>query len=418
MPRGIDDHGNAGLVVPRPTTAIRRTVQAGTAFLEGEAPSGILLMAAAAAAVIWANVGPDSYNALFQTRLSVGVAPLALSKPLVLWINDGLMAIFFFLVGLEIKREIVRGQLASVRQALLPVVAAAGGMVAPAAIYALLNVGGPGARGWGIPMATDIAFALGALALLGKRVAPSLRVFLTAVAIADDLGAVAVIAIFYTSDLSWPALAVAAMLLAMLFITARNSIHHPLPYVVLGVAVWIAVLKSGVHATVAGVLLAFTIPASRGPRPTAGRHGQQQPLLDRLEHGLEPWVAFGIMPIFALANAGVRVSSELAASLVDPIALGVMLGLFVGKQVGIVASCWALIRSGLGSMPSQATWRQLYGVALLCGIGFTMSLFIATLAFEHGDTLTPAKIGVLTGSLISGIVGYSVLARARRPVVE
>jgi NhaA family Na+:H+ antiporter len=404
--------------VPRPTDSIRRTVQAGTAFLEGEAASGILLMAAAAAAVIWANVAPDSYDALFQARLSVGTAPLALSKPLVLWINDGLMAIFFFLVGLEIKREILRGQLASVRQALLPVVAAAGGMVAPAAIYALLNVGGPGARGWGIPMATDIAFALGALALLGKRVAPSLRVFLTAVAIADDLGAVAVIAIFYTSDLTWPALAVAAMLLVMLLVTARNGIHHPLPYVVLGVAVWVAVLKSGVHATVAGVLLAFTIPASRRPRPTAGGHRQQQPLLDRLEHGLEPWVAFAIMPIFALANAGVRVSSELAASLVDPIALGVMLGLFVGKQVGIVASCWALIGSGLSSMPSQATWRQLYGVALLCGIGFTMSLFIATLAFEHGDTLTPAKIGVLTGSLISGIVGYAVLARARRPGAE
>lgn len=401
-----------------PTGPIRRTVQAGTAFLEGEAASGILLMAAAAAAVIWANVAPDSYDALFQRRLTVGVAPLALSKPVLLWINDGLMAIFFLLVGLEIKREIIRGQLASVRQAMLPVVAALGGMVAPATIYALLNVGGPGARGWGIPMATDIAFALGALALLGKRVAPSLRVFLTAVAIADDLGAIAVIAMFYTSGLSWPALAVGTMLLVMLFLTARMGIHHPLPYVVLGVAVWVAVLKSGVHATVAGVLLAFTIPASRGRAPTAGRHRQRQPLLDRLEHGLEPWVAFGIMPVFALANAGVRVSSEFAASLVDPIALGVMLGLFVGKQVGIVASCWALIRSGLGAMPSRATWRQLYGVSLLCGIGFTMSLFIATLAFEHGDTLTPAKIGVLIGSLISGIVGYAVLARARRPGAE
>jgi NhaA family Na+:H+ antiporter len=389
-------------------------VQASTAFLEGEASSGILLMAAAAVAVIWANVAPESYHAVFQTRLTIGVAPMALSKPLLLWINDGLMAMFFFLVGLEIKRELLRGQLASVRQAILPVVAAAGGMVAPAAIYALLNTGGPGARGWGIPMATDIAFALGALALLGKRVAPSLRVFLTAVAIADDLGAVAVIAIFYTSELSWPALAVAAMLLVVLLLTGRAGIHHLLPYVVLGVVVWIAVLKSGVHATVAGVLLAFTIPDSRGPERSGRGRDHGGPLLDRLEHNLEPWVAFGIMPVFALANAGVRVSGDFAASLIDPIALGVMLGLFVGKQVGIAASCWALIRSGLGAMPSQATWRQLYGVSLLCGIGFTMSLFIATLAFEQGDTLTPAKIGVLTGSLISGIVGYAVLARARR----
>jgi NhaA family Na+:H+ antiporter len=346
--------------------------------------------------------------------VTVGVAPLALSKPLLLWINDGLMAIFFFLVGLEIKREILRGELASVRQAILPVAAAAGGMLAPAAIYALLNAGGPGARGWGIPMATDIAFALGALALLGKRVASSLRVFLTAVAIADDLGAVAVIAIFYTSGLSWPALAVAAVLLVVLLVTGRAGIHHPLPYLVLGLVVWVAVLESGVHATVAGVLLAFIIPASRGREGSRGRRPHQAPLLDRLEHGLEPWVAFVIMPVFALANAGVRVSSDIAASLADPIALGVILGLFVGKQLGIVASCWALIRSGLGSMPSRATWRQLYGVSLLCGIGFTMSLFIATLAFEPGDTLTPAKIGVLTGSLISGIVGYAVLARTRR----
>jgi Na+:H+ antiporter, NhaA family len=389
-------------------------MSASKAFLEGEAASGALLMAAAAAAVIWANVAPQSYDSVFQTRLTVGVAPLALSKPLVLWINDGLMAIFFFLVGLEIKREIFRGELASIRQAILPVAAAAGGMAAPAAIYALLNVGGPGSRGWGIPMATDIAFALGALALLGKRVPSSLRVFLTAVAIADDLGAVAVIAIFYTNELSWSAFTVAALLLVVLLVTGRAGIHHPLPYVVVGLVVWVAVLKSGVHATVAGALLAFTIPASRGPKRSAGGDPHQGPLLDRLEHGLEPWVAFVIMPVFALANAGIRVSGSFGASLVDPIALGVILGLFVGKQLGIVVSCWALIRSGLGSMPSQATWRQLYGVSLLCGIGFTMSLFIATLAFEHGDTLVPAKIGVLTGSLISGIAGYAVLARARR----
>jgi Na+:H+ antiporter, NhaA family len=404
--------------MPGPARAIRRTVEAGAAFLEGEAASGIVLMAAAAIAVVWANVAPDTYEALRQTPLTVGIAPLALSKPALLWINDGLMAIFFFLVGLEIKREIVRGELASIRKALLPIVAAGGGMVAPAAIYAVLNGGGAGLRGWGIPMATDIAFALGALALLGPRVAPSLRIFLTAVAIADDLGAVAVIAVFYTSELSWPALALAAILLVALSVAARGGMHHPLPYLILGLVVWVAVLKSGVHATVAGVLVAFTIPASREQASNGVHRLHRRPLLDRLEHPLEPWVAFGIMPVFALANAGVRVSADFATSLVDPIALGVILGLFVGKQVGIVVSCWALIRTGLGSMPAKATWRQLYGVSLLCGIGFTMSLFIATLAFENAETLTPAKIGVLTGSLLSAIVGYLVLRRAGRAAAE
>jgi Na+:H+ antiporter, NhaA family len=397
--------------MPSPARAIRRSVQASAAFLEGEAASGILLMAAAAIAIVWANVAPNTYEALRQTRLTIGISPLALSKPALLWINDGLMAVFFFLVGLEIKREIIRGELASIRKALLPIGAALGGMVVPAVIYALLNAGGAGSRGWGIPMATDIAFALGALALLGRRVAPSLRIFLTAVAIADDLGAVAVIAVFYTSELSWPALAVAAILLLTLAVAARVGIHHPLPYLLLGLAVWVAVLKSGIHATVAGVLVAFTIPASGGQAAGGAHRPPRRPLLDRLEHPLEPWVAFGIMPVFALANAGVRISTDFTASLFDPIALGVILGLFVGKQIGIVASCWALIRSGLGSMPSRATWRQLYGVSLLCGIGFTMSLFIATLAFESADMLTPAKIGVLTGSLLSGLVGYMVLAR-------
>jgi NhaA family Na+:H+ antiporter len=393
---------------------MRRTVQAAGAFLEGEAASGIVLIGAAVIAVVWANIAPDTYETLRATPLTVGVSPLALSKPAVLWINDGLMAIFFFLVGLEIKREVLRGELASIRKALLPIAAAAGGMLAPAALYAVLNAGGPGERGWGIPMATDIAFALGALALLGGRVAPSMRIFLTAVAIADDLGAVAVIAIFYTSELSWSALAAAAILFLALCVAARLGIHHPLPYVVVGLAVWVAVLESGVHATVAGVLVAFTVPASR-PRGSRGVHRlQRRPLLDRFEHRLEPWVAFGILPVFALANAGVRVSADFAAALLDPIALGIIGGLFVGKQLGIGLACWTLIRSGLGSMPSRATWRQLYGVSLMCGIGFTMSLFIATLAFEHAATLTPAKIGVLTGSLLSGIVGYAVLAGGGR----
>jgi Na+:H+ antiporter, NhaA family len=391
--------------------SVRRTMQAGAAFFENEAAGGIVLMAAAAVAVVWANTAPYGYEGLRQTSLTVGIAPLALSKPLVLWINDGLMAIFFFLVGLEIKREILRGELTSTRKALLPVVAAAGGMIAPAAIYALLNFRGPGAPGWGIPMATDIAFALGALALLGKRVAPSLRVFLTAVAIADDLGAVAVIAIFYTSDLSAGALATAAVFLVMLVVVNRLGIHRVWPYLILGVALWVAVLKSGVHATVAGVLAAFMVPASGGSSSTNGHSAG--PLLDRLEHALQPWVAFLIMPLFALANAGLQLSRDFGSLLSDPIALGIILGLFIGKQLGVAASCWALVRLGLAAMPSRATWHQLYGVSLLCGIGFTMSLFIATLAFQDPGTLAPAKIGVLAGSLVSGIVGYLVLARPR-----
>jgi NhaA family Na+:H+ antiporter len=376
-------------------------------FFKGEERSGVLLMIAAAAAVAWANLAGDSYAQFWQTPITVGVTPVALSKPLLLWINDGLMAVFFFLVGLEIKREILGGELASVRNAMLPVVAAVGGMVVPAGIYSLLNARGPGAAGWGIPMATDIAFALGALALLGSRVAPSLRVFLTAVAIADDLGAVVVIAAFYTGDLVGAALLVAAAVLAVLIVANRLGVGRLAPYLLLGVGLWVAVLKSGVHPTIAGVALAFTIPGGSG----------RAALADRLEHALEPWVAFGIMPVFALANAGVRLSGDLGAALLDPIALGIVLGLFLGKQLGVAASCWVVVRLGLAALPSQASWRQLYGVALLCGIGFTMSLFIATLAFGSSAQLEAAKIGVLGGSLLSGVIGYLVLARVgRRPL--
>jgi NhaA family Na+:H+ antiporter len=390
---------------------IRETVQAGAKLFEHEAAGGIVLMATAAVAVAWANLGPDSYTGLWTRVLTIGVAPLVLAKPLLLWINDGLMAIFFFLVGLEIKREILDGELDSTRKAVLPVAAAAGGMLVPAAIYAALNIGGPGVRGWGIPMATDIAFALGVLALLGSRVAPSLRVFLTAVAIADDLGAVAVIAIFYTQDLVWIALGIAVVLLAVLAAVNRLGIQHATPYVLIGAVVWIAVLKSGVHATVAGVLVAFTIPASHGSGRQRGRDAP--PLLERLEHGLQGWVAFLIMPVFALANAGVRLTAETGAAALDPIALGIILGLFIGKQIGVGGTCWLLVRFGLAQMPSRAGWRELYGVALLCGIGFTMSLFIATLALS-GEHLEPAKIGVLTASFISGVVGYLVLARGAK----
>jgi NhaA family Na+:H+ antiporter len=369
-------------------------------FFKGEERSGVLLMIAAAAAVAWANLAGDSYLWFWQLPITVGVTPAALSKPLLLWINDGLMAVFFFLVGLEIKREILGGELGSVQKAMLPVVAAVGGMVVPAGIYSLLNARGPGAAGWGIPMATDIAFALGALALLGSRVAPSLRIFLTAVAIADDLGAVVVIAAFYTRDLVWAALLVAAAVLGILIVVNRLGVARLAPYLVLGAVLWVAVLKSGIHPTIAGVVLAFTIPSRAA-------------LAERLEHALEPWVAFGIMPVFALANAGVRFSSDLGRGLLDPVALGIVLGLFLGKQIGVAASCWMVVRLGLASLPSQASWGQLHGVALLCGIGFTMSLFIATLAFGASPQLEAAKIGVLGGSLLSGVIGYLVLSRQR-----
>ena len=331
-----------------------------------------------------------------------------LSKPVILWINDGLMAVFFFVVGLEIKREVVRGELASIRHAALPVAAAAGGMVVPGAIYAGLNAGSIGEPGWGIPVATDIAFALGVLALLGGRVAPSLRIFLTAVAIADDLGAIAIIAVFYTRDLNWISFAVAGTIIALLAIMNRADVQYATPYVLLGFALWIAILKSGVHATVAGVLLAFLVPATQNVRGrTVG------PLLDRFEHGLAMWVRFAILPIFALANAGAHVSAAFATVLTDRIALGIIFGLFFGKQVGVSGACWLLIRSGFAALPSGVTWPQLYGVALLCGIGFTMSLFIATLAFNAEAPLESAKVGVLTGSLLAGVVGSAVLSRSR-----
>jgi Na+:H+ antiporter, NhaA family len=393
-----------------PRRPVRRAIEASTKLFSHEVAGGVVLMAAAVVALVWANVAPETYTAVWNTTLTVGVPPVALAKPLLLWVNDALMAVFFVLVGLEIKRELLRGELASVRQALLPVTAALGGMLAPALIYALFNAGGPAARGWGIPMATDIAFALGALALLGDRVPSSLRVFLTAVAIADDVGAIVVIALFYVNALAWIALGLAGACVAALIALNRAGVERPAPYVLLGVGLWVAVLESGIHATIAGVVLAFTIPSgSRAAKPS---------LLGRLEHALGPWVSFAIMPLFALANAGLRLSRDVVAAVTDPIALGIVVGLFVGKQLGVAASCWVLVRFGWASLPARSTWMQLYGIALLCGIGFTMSLFIAALAFDGGQALERAKVGVLTGSLVSGVVGFLVLrfatGRARR----
>jgi NhaA family Na+:H+ antiporter len=388
-----------------------RALRANVHFILGEPAAGVTLLAATAVAIVWANTSHSTYEGFWRIPLTVGIPPLALSKPLLLWINDGLMAVFFFVVGLEIKREIVRGQLASTRQAAFPIAAAFGGMLIPAGIYASVNARGAGAAGWGIPMATDIAFALGVLALLSNRVVPSLRLFLTAVAIADDLGAIAVIAIFYTADLKFAAFVVGAVIVAALAVMNRIGVQRRLPYVLLGLALWIAVLKSGVHATVAGVILAFAVPAT----PDGRGSGLASSLLDRFEHSLTMWVRFAIMPLFALANAGVEVSGEFASKLADPIAAGIIFGLFFGKQLGVMAACWSLVHWRVAPLPSGVTWRQLYGVAILCGIGFTMSLFIATLAFDSDSYLESAKVGVLVASLLSGVVGYAVLASSRRP---
>ncbi|MGI9038057.1 MAG: Na+/H+ antiporter NhaA [Gemmatimonadota bacterium] len=381
-------------------------------FAESEASGGILLLACAAVALVWANSPlADSYFGLWDTPLKVGAKPLVIDKPLLLWINDGLMAVFFLFVGLEMKREFVGGELADLRQASLPVAAALGGMIVPAGLYAALNVGTAGAPGWGIPMATDIAFALGVLALLGSRVPAGLKVLLAALAIVDDLGAVLVITLFYTSSVSVLALAVAAGFVAALVAANRLGVQRSLVYVLLGLGLWVAVLKSGVHATVAGVLLALTVPIQPGAE-------DGQSLLLRMEHALAPWVAFAIVPVFALANAGVRLvggGPEVAgaAALTGTVGMGVMLGLVAGKQIGVTLFAWGAVRSGLAVLPNGVTWRHVYGVACLSGIGFTMSIFIATLAFPGSGLLDASKIGILVASLISGVMGWVVLRRSR-----
>jgi len=382
---------------------------------------------------------------LWQTQLAVGLGGFSLAKPLLLWINDGLMAIFFFVVGLEIKREVLVGELASLQQAALPIAAAMGGMVLPAITYVALNSGKPGITGWGIPMATDIAFALGIFALLGKRGAPSLKVFLTALAIVDDIGAVLVIALFYTANIAWVSLAVAVLFMGLLLVSNRLGIRHPLVYAVLGIGLWFAFLKSGIHATVAGVLLAMTIPARARidtdqflARSTAilreiedvgrsgremlagqGRHAAIQALetacqhvetpLQRLEHALHPWVTFVIMPLFALANAGVRLFGQAPASLIHPVALGVIAGLVLGKPIGIALCTWLAVQSGIAALPSGVAWRQILSTGCLAGIGFTMSLFIAGLAFGGSPLLDVAKIGIMIGSLVAGMIGWIML---------
>lgn len=361
-----------------------------------QALSGLLLLLCAAVALVWANSSAQSsYHGLLHAEVA-GWSALH-------FINDGLMAVFFLLVGLEIKHELQDGALSSVRKAALPVVGAAGGMLLPAAIYALVAMGTPAARGWGIPMATDIAFALGIVALLGNRVPAALRIFLAALAIADDIGAVLVIAVFYTPSVATLALAAIVIIMLVLFWLNKRQVHAVWPYLLGGLLLWIAVYKSGVHASIAGVLLAFTIPSR-------GEHSVQH----RIEQVLARPVNFGIVPIFALANAGVTLPSDVAAFATQPAVTATMLGLLIGKPLGIFGAAWIAVKARWADLPADCTWGGLFGVAILGGIGFTMALFIAGLAFGESPQLDAAKIGVLSGSLLTGILGAAVLMRQAR----
>jgi NhaA family Na+:H+ antiporter len=379
-------------------------------FFAHESAGGIVLGIAALAALIVSNTGLATWYAAFlQTpgALVIGKT-LVLEKSLLVWVNDLWMAVFFFLVGLEIKREFVEGELADRRQAVLPMVAALGGMAAPALIYSAINWGDPQAlKGWAIPAATDIAFAIGVVMLLGSRVPASLRLFLAAVAIIDDLGAIVVIALFYTDKLSVTALAGAGLGLAVLIALNRMRVTRVDVYAAVGLLIWVFVLKSGVHATLAGVLTAMAIPT----RDTAGGSP-----LQRVEHGLHPWVAFLILPVFGFCNAGVSLAGATTAALLEPVTLGIALGLVLGKAVGVFGASWLMLRSGLAMAPAGASTVQLFGVCVLCGIGFTMSLFIGGLAFDGLGTAfeTKLKLGVLAGSLVAGLAGAAILVAAGR----
>ena len=378
-----------------------------TDFLKHEAAGGVVLGIATLAALVMSN-SPwrDLYTEFTRIPGTVDIGGVVvISKPLVLWVNDLWMAVFFFVVGLEIKREFLEGELARPSQSFLPAAAALGGMVVPACIYVLFNLGDATAlRGWAIPAATDIAFALGIVMLLGSRVPASLKVFLTAVAIIDDLGAIVVIAVFYTENLSLIVLGLAVVGAACLLILNRAGVRRADLYVVIGLAIWVCVLKSGIHATLAGVITALAIPMKN-------RDGS--PLAGALEHALHPWVAFVVLPIFAFVNAGVSLAGLTPDSLLDSITLGIAAGLVIGKAVGVFGTSWVMIRTGLAAAPAGASSRQLFGVCVLCGIGFTMSLFIGALAFEglETDFETQLKIGVLAGSLIAGTLGTLIVRR-------
>jgi len=375
-------------------------------FLKLEAASGIILMFAAVAAMIIANSPLMSYyDMLLNIPVQVSVGTFEIAKPLLLWINDGLMALFFFLVGLELKREFLEGDLSQPGQITLPAIGAFGGMLVPALCYVAFNYNDPQAiNGWAIPTATDIAFALGILSIIGSKVPLQLKVFLTSLAIFDDLGAIIVIALFYTDQLSMLSLIFATSVITILFIMNKRGVTNTAPYIFLGIILWIAVLKSGVHATLAGVVLAFFIPIK-------GQEGESSPLKS-LEHNLHSLVAFIVLPVFAFANAGISFAGIGIEQVMAPVPLGIIVGLVVGKQLGVFGFCFIAIKLGWAKLPTNVSWRLLYGVAILCGVGFTMSLFIGSLAFEqdNGATLIfQDRLGIVIGSLISGILGYFII---------
>lgn len=430
-------------------------------FVRWQASGALLLLICAVAALVWANSPwASSYELMLHVPLRLSLGERALELDLRHWINDGLMAIFFFAVGLEIKREFLVGELADRRKAMLPIAAAIGGMVVPALCYAAFNLGGEGAHGWGIPMATDIAFALGALAVLGSRIPGGLKVFLVALAIVDDLGALVIIAVVYTASIKWSGLALAAVCLAALFVASRAGARRAPIYLVLGMGAWYGLLLSGVHATLAGVLAALLVPARVKIVPDAlagvirrgadaidvqaakGAGGAMEPErfeassalsrtldaanspIQSFEQMVHPWVAFGIVPAFALFNAGVALDASALPTLALPVPLGIMTGLVLGKPAGICLASWLAVKGGLATLPEGASWRHLWGTAWLAGIGFTMALFISGLAFPGAGLESQAKLGILVGSLVSAIVGIALLLttppdlEVRSPVAE
>ncbi len=422
----------------RPRSLVGRLMTPVQEFIQTESSSGIILIAAALIAFAWANSPwAENYFAILDVRFGVGFGAWGLEKPLILWVNDLLMAVFFFLLGLEIKRELVVGELASPQKATLPIAGALGGMVVPALIYVAFNAGEPTVRGWGVPMATDIAFALGVLALLGDRVGLGLKVFLLALAIVDDLGAILVIAVFYTEQIDITALALSFVFWAVAVAYGRSGGGKALVFALIGLVMWYFMLKSGVHATIAGVLMALAVPIRHkiSPqalqeqlRPLLGQGGSFERVemviehledvldrahspLHRMEHGLAPYVAFGIMPVFAFFNAGVALGGG-EVDLISAVSIGAFLGLLLGKPLGVAGFAWLTVRTGAARLPDGANWPGMIGIGLLAGIGFTMSLFVANLAFGEPAQLDQAKIGVLAASVVAALAGLAFLQRS------
>ncbi len=425
-------------------TPIEKIIAPVNRFIHLEYTSGVILLITVIIAIIWANSSPESYHQVWEIKLTAGLGESVLSQPLHIWINDGLMAIFFFVIGLELKREFINGELSSFRKASLPMGAALGGMIFPALIYVMVNYGTSSTRGWGIPMATDIAFALALLSMAGKHIPTSVKVFLSALAVADDLGAVLIIAFFYTTDVNYTAFGIAIIFFVALIVGNRLGVRNSLFYLILGICVWLGFLFSGIHATIAGVLVAFTIPAatrineevyssnlkkltkefeeeipSNSTLTTPEQHETIQHVknlslaaetpLQKIELALHPWVAFVIMPLFALSNAGIIIHSDFFSSIINTVSIGVILGLVVGKFLGIMLFTWLMIKFGIATLPQGASWRHIFGVALLGGIGFTMSLFISGLAFVDQEFVEQAKYGILIASILAGILGTLVL---------